>query len=123
MDNLGSNKETLRVLWKVMAQIQRDWRLSDEELGQALGGLSADFVALQKAGSTGTIPDDAVLRASHLMNIYRALHSLLTDKTIANTWVDRPNKAELFGGRPARDLIVSGDVKSLAGIQAYLFSV
>lgn len=119
--NPGTNKKTLRVTWKTLAQLQRDWRLSNEDLGQALGGLAPEFITRQLKGSIDTISDDVVLRASHMMNIHSALHALFEVKTQANTWVDRPNTAELFEGRPPRELIVSGDMKMLANIHVYLF--
>lgn len=44
---------------------------------------------------------------SHTVGIYRALHTLLS-RDSANAWIKKPNSAEIFGGKPALELLRTG---------------
>lgn len=121
-NKLNVTNTTRRVMWKVLAQIQPDWRLTEEELCRAIGGLNDEFVSQQMSGRTDPVPDETVLCVSHLMTIYRCLTDIFPNREQANTWIDRPNSAELFNGRPARAVILAGDLEVLAQVSRYLLA-
>lgn len=52
------------------------------------------------------------------MGIYKALQVLLP--RTADEWVRKPNKAALFGGRPALERMTSGNVADLFVVRQYL---
>ncbi len=45
---------------------------------------------------------------------------LLPRPESADTWIRRPNDAPLFGGRPALDRMLSGNVADLYVVRQYL---
>ena len=85
--------------------------------------IGVDGVTLYSAWKKN--PDEARLklhvieRLSHVFGIYHALHALFPESH-ADEWVHRPNSAELFGGRPAIELMTSGLSVDLATVRRYL---
>src|SRR6185295_11957670 len=77
------------------------WKLSTEEqmglLG--LGARRSTLFHWKKHG--GTLPSDTLERISYLLGIYKALRILLPGEESAHMWIKKPNKAPLFGGKPA----------------------
>ena len=63
---------------------------------------------------------DLVERLSYILGIYKALHILLPDPRLADTWINRPNTAPLFGGHPPRERIFGGHVADLYEVRRWL---
>lgn len=94
------------------------WGLREQEQMRVLGLDSRSTFQSWKRGAVGSIPKDALERISYVMGIYKGLHILLP-KT-ANEWVRKPNKASVFGGRPAIDRMTSGNVADLYVVRQYI---
>jgi hypothetical protein len=94
------------------------WELKEQEQMQLLGLESRSTFQSWKRGSVAAIPKDALERISYVMGIYKGLQILLP-KT-ADQWVRKPNKASIFGGRPALDRMVSGNVADLFVVRQYV---
>jgi hypothetical protein len=71
-----------KVAMKIFKEICDNWGLDKEERDRLLGD-----------------PESQILRISHMMSIYRCLHTIYDDKNRANAWVRKPNRK--FGGRSA----------------------
>ena len=71
-----------------------------------------------KRGAVAAIPKDALERISYVMGIYKGLQILLPKS--ANGWVRKPNRASVFGGRPAIDRMTSGNVADLYVVRQYI---
>jgi len=78
---------------------------------------SGKFQALRQS-TAAAVPADTLERIACIMGIYQALQLLLPKS--ADEWIRRPNKAALFGGRPALKLMMRGDLTELLRIRAYL---
>jgi hypothetical protein len=61
---------------------------------------------------------DHLERISHTLAIYKALHTLLNEAS-ADAWIQKPNQAPLFGGRPALDLMKTG-TRGFREVRLYL---
>ena len=59
-------------------------------------------------------------RISHVLGIYKSLEILLPDPSAADGWVRRPNRAELFQGEPALELMIRGGITGLFAVRRYL---
>ena len=59
-------------------------------------------------------------RLSYLFGIYAALQILLPVAERADEWVRKPNSAPLFGGRPALERMLGGQVSDLFVVRQYL---
>jgi len=75
------------------------WGIGEEEAAGLLG--------FDHRPSEAEIGIESLKRTSHTIAIYRAMHTLLS-RDSANTWIQKPNSAELFGGRPALELLRTG---------------
>ncbi|MEN3972302.1 MbcA/ParS/Xre antitoxin family protein [Sphingomicrobium sp. XHP0235] len=94
------------------------WGLKESEQMSLLGLDTRSTFQSWKRGAVASIPKDALERISYVMGIYKALQILLP-KT-ADQWVRKPNKAVLFGGRPAIERMTSGNVADLFVVRQYL---
>ena len=94
------------------------WGLKEQEQMRILGLDSRSTFQSWKRGAVAAIPKDALERISYVMGIYKGLQILLP-KT-ADEWVRKPNKASMFGGRPAIDRMTSGNVADLYVVRQYI---
>jgi hypothetical protein len=94
------------------------WELKEQEQMRILGLDSRSTFQSWKRGAVAGIPKDALERISYVMGIYKGLQILLP-KT-ANDWVRKPNKASIFGGRPAVERMTSGNVADLYVVRQYI---
>lgn len=100
--------------------IAKAWGLSNEEQQRLLGCGRTTFYDW-KAGRIRTGLDGATLeRLSHIFGIYSGLQILLPIPERANAWVRKPNTAPLFGGRPALERMLAGQVSDLFVVRQYL---
>jgi len=99
--------------------IAKSWKLSTEEqMGlMGLGDRRSTFFHWKKHG--GNLPLDTLERISYLLGIYKALRILLPSEEAAHLWVKKPNKAPLFGGKPALVRMMRG-VVDLFVVRQYL---
>ena len=96
------------------------WKLSPNEARRILGDPPRSTFFLWKRAREGQLSRDALERVSYVLGIYKALQILLPDKDAADTWIRRPNSAPLFGGGPALDRMLSGNVADLYVVRQYL---
>lgn len=59
-------------------------------------------------------------RLSYIFGIYKDLQILLPKPESADSWIRRPNDATPFGGRPALQRMLSGNVSDLYVVRQYL---
>lgn len=96
------------------------WKLSATEARRILGDPPRSTFFLWKKTGEGQLSRDTLERVSYVLGIYKALQILLPQKDAADTWVRRPNAAPLFGGKPALDRMLSGNVADLYVVRQYL---
>ena len=96
------------------------WGLGAQEARVLLGSPPESTFFKWKAGKVGAVSRDVLERVSYVLGIYKALQILLPNEVAADTWVRRPNTAAPFGGRPALDRMLSGNVADLYLVRQYL---
>lgn len=106
---------------RAVVNLFRRWQLTDAQASTLLGGLSARTWARWKTGVVGRIPRDLKSRLSNLMGIHKALRIIFTDADRSYGWVKRPNEA--FGGAPALDIMLGGELTDIMRVRRYLDSV
>lgn len=106
---------------RAVVNLFRRWELTDAQASTLLGGLSARTWARWKTGVVGRIPRDLKSRLSNLMGIHKALRIIFADADRSYGWVKRPNKA--FGGAPALDVMLGGELTDIMRVRRYLDSV
>ncbi|WP_175940948.1 MbcA/ParS/Xre antitoxin family protein [Caballeronia sp. BCC1704] len=102
-------------------KIAEAWSLSADEQIVLLGkpGRST-FFKWKNAPQAARVGRDTLERLSLILGIYKALQILLPDPQAADTWVKRPNTAPSFGGRPALERMLAGNVSDLVAVRQYL---
>ena len=109
---------------RAFAGIAAQWGLSVDEQLRLLGDPPrSTYFAWRKHPERATLSRDTLERLSYLLGIYKALQILLPEPEVADAWVRRPNTAPPFGGRPALDRMLAGNVADLAAVRRYLDSV
>lgn len=101
-------------------RIAETWRLSSEEARTLLGSPPRSTYFLWKKTARAQLARDTLERLSYILGIYKALQILLPDAAAADSWVRRPNAAPLFGGKPALQRMLSGNVADLYVVRQYL---
>lgn len=109
-------------LGRIADGLARAWDLTETEAVAILG--LADAAALIDLRSLP--PDQAsaetIERLSMLVDIYKALHTLLPEAAAANSWPRASNQAPMFGGSTALDLMIAGGVSRIREVRSYLWS-
>jgi hypothetical protein len=100
------------------------WGLSVEEQLRLLGEPArSTFFAWRKHPERASLPRDTLERISNLLGIYKALQILFPDTAVADAWIRKPNAAPMFGGKPALERMLAGNVSDLNAVRRYLDSV
>jgi hypothetical protein len=96
------------------------WRLSTAEQLVLLGGPGRSTLFKWKRDPGVALPKDTLERISYVLGIYKALQILLPDPKASDAWVRKPNRAPLFGGRSALEVMLGGNVADLYLVRRYL---
>jgi len=88
--------------------IAKAWKLNTEEQMGLLGLGSRRSTLFHWKKNGGVLPLDTLERISYLLGIYKALRVLLPGEEAAHEWIKKPNKAPLFGGKPALSRMLKG---------------
>ncbi len=105
---------------RTFLSISQAWGLSNDEMRALLGWPSESTFYQYKSGKCGTLAHDTLTRISLLIGIYKALHTLYPDETLADSWVRLPNRNPLFGGRPAIELMTNAGLDGLFQVRRLL---
>ena len=105
---------------RTFLNISQVWSLSNDEMRALLGRPSESTFYQYKSGKCGTLSYDTLTRISLIIGIYKALHILYPDETLADSWVRLPNRHPLFGGRPAIELMVNTGLDGLFQVRRLL---
>lgn len=104
-----------------VCKVLSKWKCSGQVKAELLG-----FPGEEELEEVISIPDchifskEEVERMSYILNIYRSLNVLFSKPNQADEWVNKPNKAKIFGGRSALGLMKGGALSDLALVSNYL---
>ena len=101
-------------------ELSKRWSLSATERLQLLGVDAQELDALRTT-PLDEIPVHIIERIATLVGIARALMDLLPRQSSADGWIKRPNRAPLFGGRTALDLMMEGP-DGMRVVRSYLLA-
>ncbi len=109
------SKSGLKAFYKLV----QAWKLRDEDACTLLGGLSSSAFYEWKKKPDRLLEVDRITRISYLLGIYKALHILYGD-TLADQWVNLPNRNLLFGGRTPLDCMLEGGLPAMQTLRQLL---
>lgn len=118
--NLRSTRERLSSsALKGFFRLADAWQLRDEDACSLLGGLSSSAFYEWKKKPARVLEVDRITRISYLLGIYKALHILYGD-TLADEWVNLPNRNLLFGGKTPLAFMLEGGLPAMQTIRQLL---
>ncbi len=116
-----SDEQLSKAGLKAFFNIAKVWGLSSEEQLLLLGMRESERATLFNwKKQPKKVSKDTLERLSYILGIYKSLQILFPDKELADSWVKKPNKAELFQGKSALDIMKRGAVSDLLFIRQYL---
>ena len=109
-------------LGRIADGLAQAWDLTEAEeialLGLADSSALIDLRSLPPEQASA----ETIERLSMLIDIYKALHTLLPEAAAANCWPRASNKAPMFGGSSALDVMMAGGVSKISEVRSYLWS-
>lgn len=94
------------------------WTVGAEDARILLGSPPERTFYVWRSGNGVRVPQDTLRRIGYIAGIYKALQILYSEPQIADSWVERPNRA--FGGQSPLQRMRAGDVTDLAAVRAYV---
>lgn len=98
--------------------IAAKWRLSQDKVGELLGGVPRSTLYKLKTAA-GVLRQDELTRISYIVGIYKALHILLPEDW-ADRWMTQPNDNILFVGQAPVDFAIRNGIPGLQQIRSLL---
>jgi len=105
---------------RTFLNIADTWKLTGDEQRALLGWPPESTFYKYKAGQVATLPYDMLMRISLILGIYKGLHILYPEPSLADSWVRLPNTNPLFGGKPALSLMIEGGMDGLYQVRRLL---
>jgi hypothetical protein len=102
--------------------VAEKWKLSVEEARGLLGWLGPSTYHKYKSGDVGTLGVDILMRISIVIGIYKALHILYPQASLADGWVKLPNTNALFGGSTPLAVMMDGGMDAMTSVRRLLDS-
>lgn len=96
------------------------WSMNDDEQMGVLGIHDPTMLECWREGVAQGFSSDTLERISYVLGIFKGINTLLPEPIHADAWVRSPNNGWLFAGKPALELITSGNVSDLADVRQYL---
>ena len=93
------------------------WGLTRQERAALIGLDDVEYAAA--LATPEDLSENALYGIGLVLGVYKALHTLFPDPVRADGWIRRPNSALVFDGRPALDVMLSGN-DQVAAVRAYL---
>ncbi|RST30267.1 DUF2384 domain-containing protein [Sphingomonas ginkgonis] len=112
-------RKVSRTAKKIFATISDAWGLAEAQQRTILG-LPVEQSLSKWHANPSPMGSEQMIQISHLMAIYKALHTLLHQASRANAWPQKPNKAPLFNGGSALDLLLRGRQEDIHLVRRYL---
>jgi uncharacterized protein (DUF2384 family) len=104
----------LKGFFGIMARWGADNTVMRAILGQPAERTFFDW----KKGRVARLPNDTLRRIGYVAGIWKALQIVYSDPQLADSWVNRPNRA--FGDQTPLARMAAGDVTDLAAVRDYI---
>lgn len=98
--------------------IMARWDANNKMMRAVLGSPAERTFFEWKKGKVARLPNDTLRRIGYVAGIWKALQIVYSDPQLADSWVNRPNRA--FGGQTPLARMAAGDVTDLAAVRNYI---
>jgi hypothetical protein len=98
------------------------WKLNLAHLLSLLGLESEKELNVMRTQDVSKLGEQIIERITALVEIFGAINILLPVPDRADEWIRAPNRAPLFEGQSALELMTAGGVKSIHAVRGYLYA-
>lgn len=112
--------DSARAVLRTFFNIATAWDLSTLEQETLLGVGKSTCDRWRDGEVTAALPTDILERLGYILNIYACLQSLLRVREHADRWLRQPNSAPAFGGQPALERMLGGQLEDLKLVADHL---
>jgi len=116
----GKGEPDQRFVMEIFGRIAAIWELSTTEQSLILGLSEAAFLRMREGNHGFRASAEVLRRMAYVLIIFEDLNFLLSSQEAADTWIKRPNDAELFSGASALAFILIGSEDRLVALHDYL---
>lgn len=120
IETLRQSRNKVGAALRTVFNITDRWCLDNDQVRILLGSPSRSQFYRLKNQSVSSLQRDTAERISYILGIQKSLRILFPDKQAADRWIHRPNNHPLFGGQPALERMLAGNVEDLALVRRYL---
>lgn len=113
-------KEMSGPAMRAFLNITNKWDLAVDERRGLLGWPSSSTYHKYKNGQVGTLPYDMLTRISLVLGMFKALHILYPEASLADRWVKLPNANPIFGGKTPVAYMIDGGMDALSKVRRLL---
>jgi hypothetical protein len=117
-----ASSEAANAVMRVFDGLGKAWELNGSEKLALLGISELVELEVLRASPLDEITHETIGRVTILLDIFRAVLSLLPVPERANDWVRKPNTAPFFGGRSPMQKMLGDGMKGLGEVRAYLWA-
>ncbi|TNC71469.1 MbcA/ParS/Xre antitoxin family protein, partial [Rubellimicrobium roseum] len=114
-----SAAETKTVALKAFSYIISEWQIPIPEAAALADMSESTWKRARRAGYTGDLTHDQLLRLSAVVGIYKALKLYFSDP-IARRWITLPNDGPLFNGERPIDTMIREGLPQFLQVRTYL---
>jgi hypothetical protein len=105
----------LKAFFKIMAR----WKVRDDDARALLGGVTNGPFYEMKRNPDRVLDVDRLTRISYLIGIFKALN-ILHGASLADAWVQLPNRHPIFGGRTPLAYLIEGGLPAMQIVRRLL---
>jgi uncharacterized protein (DUF2384 family) len=95
------------------------WKIKDEDARKLLGGMGNGTYYDYKKKPERVLDQDKLTRVSYLVGIFKALN-ILHGETLADQWVNLPNRNRIFGGQTPLAYMIRGGTPAMQIVRRLL---
>ena len=96
------------------------WQLTVDEQRALLGWPAHSTYHKYKSGQVATLSFDMLTRVSLVLGMFKALHILYADASLADRWVKLPNANPIFSGKTPMAFMADGGLDALFRVRRLL---
>jgi len=107
------------VALKAVGRIMTEWGIPVSQAARLCDMSESTWKRARKAGFSGDLTKDQLLRLSAIIGIYKSLE-LYFDAELAKKWILLPNNGPMFNGGAPVDVLIEYGLPHFIGVRCYL---
>ena len=111
-------RKAARIALKVFLNIMDAWGVNLEQRQVFLSSPDRNEFEQWQQGNVESMNRDVIIRISYIIGIYKGLGLIFNDRSMADEWVNKPNKE--FNDQSALEFMLGGDIEQLKQVREFV---